>query len=207
VNEAKIYAPEAGVPSGREILRMRISYRTNFFGALTLAALTFGFTAHPAAAQGPAGAGAAVAAGGSSSRSYSPVKLFSKKKAEQPDPAAAAPVANEELDARLETKLRASQVLAPDATLKTSCVKFLQRVDCLAALHATHNLGLNFDCVKSNVTGIRVDADTSSCRMPSGDKPLSLANTIKLLKPDANAKSAAKDAETVAREELKEAGA
>jgi len=35
---------------------------------------------------------------------------------------------------------------------------------------------------------------------------LSLAKTIKLLKPDANAKGEAKDAETVAKQELAEAG-
>jgi len=40
-----------------------------------------------------------------------------------------------------------------------------------------------------------------------GDKPLSLAKTIKLLKSDAKAKAAAKDAETIAKEELRDAGA
>ena len=160
-----------------------------------------------AMAQGPAGAGASVAAGGgTSSHSYNPIKLFSKKEA-KPDAAASTPLANDDLDQRLETKLRAMQVLSADANLKDSCVKFLQRVDCLAALHASHNLGLNFECVKSNVTGVRVGGDTSGCRMPTGDKPLSLAKTIKLLKSDADAKAAAKDAETIAREELKAAGA
>lgn len=159
-------------------------------------------------AQGPAGVGASVAAGGGSSSSHSlnPLKLFGKKEA-KPAADANAPTANDELDRRLETKLRAQQVLAQDAALKDACVKFLQRVDCLAALHASHNLGLKFECVKSNVTGVRVDGDTSACRMPDGDKPLSLAKTIKLLKPDANAKAAAKDAESVAKQELKEAGA
>jgi hypothetical protein len=118
-----------------------------------------------------------------------------------------APVVNEELDKRLETKLRAMQVLSAEGTLKAACTNFLQRVDCLAALHASHNVGLNFECVKSNVTGVRVGTDTTSCRMPVGDKPLSLAKTIKLLNSDADAKKAAKDAETVAREELSSAGA
>src|SRR5438445_6612288 len=99
------------------------------------------------------------------------------------------------------------QVLSESATMKQWCVNFVVRVDCLAALHASHNVGLNFECVKSNVTGVRVATDSSSCRMPAGDKPLSLAKTIKLLKSDANAKGAAKDAETVAKQELAEAGA
>ena len=177
---------------------------------LTVAILIVSFSTVRAAAQGPAGSGASVAAGGgsssSSSRSLNPLKLFAKKEA-KPDAAANSPVANDDLDKRLEAKLHAMQVLGANATLKDSCVKFLQRVDCLAALHASHNLGLNFECVKSNVTGVRVGADTSSCRMPEGDKPLSLAKTIKLLKSDANAKASAKDAETIAKEELRDAGA
>ena len=115
-------------------------------------------------------------------------------------------MANDELDKRLETKLRSRQVLGDDTRLKVACVKFLLRVDCLAALHASHDLGLNFECVKSNVTGVRVGGDTSACRMPSGDKPLSLAKTIKLLKPGADSKEAAKSAEAIAKQELVEAG-
>jgi hypothetical protein len=169
------------------------------------AVLVLSFAAAQAAAQGPAGAGAATAAGGgSSAHSYNPLKWIGKKDAK---PTGDSPVANPELDKKLETKLQSLQVLSADATLKQACVNFLQRLDCLAALHASHNVGLNFECVKSNVTGVRVGTDTSSCRMPAGDKPLSLAKTIKLLKSDADAKGAAKDAETVANQELAEAGA
>ena len=164
------------------------------------------FTGTRAMAQGPAGAGAAEAAGGGSSSSHSlnPMKWLGKKDAK---PSGDAPVANEELDKRLETKLRTLQVLNADESLQTACKNFLLRVDCVAALHASHNVGLNFECVKSNVTGVRVGTDTSGCRMPTGDKPLSLAKTIKLLKPDADAKGAAKGAETIAKQELAEAGA
>jgi hypothetical protein len=152
---------------------------------------------------GPAGAGAAEAAGGgsSSSHSYNPMKFFAKK-----DTKPAAPtVSVEELDKRLEPKLKASQLIGADATLKQVCVNFIERVDCLAALHASHNLNLNFECVKSNFTGVRVGTDTSSCRMPAGDKPLSLVKTIHLLKSDADAKDAAKDAEAAARADIQDA--
>jgi hypothetical protein len=183
---------------------MKISTKT-ILKCATTAVFALSFVAAQAAAQGPAGAGAATAAGGgSSTHSYNPLKWIGKKDAK---PTGDSPVANAELDKKLETKLRAMQVLSEDATLKQACVNFLQRVDCLAALHASHNVGLNFECVKSNVTGVRVGTDTSSCRMPAGDKPLSLAKTIKLLKSDADAKGAAKDAETIAKQELAEAGA
>jgi hypothetical protein len=172
---------------------------------LTATVLVLSFASLQAAAQGPAGAGAGAAAGGgTSSRSYNPLKWIGKKDAK---PTGDVLFANDEVEKRLEAKLRAMQVLSATATLKESCVNFVQRVDCLAALHASHNVGLNFECLKSNVTGVRVGTDTSSCRMPAGDKPLSLAKTIKLLKPDVNAKGAAKDAETVAKQELAEAGA
>lgn len=158
-----------------------------------------------ALAQGPAGAGAAEAAGGgsSSSHSYNPMKLFAKKDAKPVEPA----ISVEELDKRLEPKLRSAQILGPTATLKDACVNFIERADCLAALHASHTLALNFDCLKSNFTGVRVGTDTSACRMPAGDKPLSLAKTIHLLKPDADYKNAAKDAETSARDDIKDAAA
>jgi hypothetical protein len=169
--------------------------------------LVFCFTGTRAMAQGPAGAGAAEAAGGgssTSSHSLNPMKWIGKKDAK---PTGDAPVANQDLDKRLETKLRAMQVLTADETLQVTCKNFLQRLDCLAALHASHNVGLNFECVKSNVTGVRVGTDTTSCRMPAGDKPLSLAKTIKLLKPDADAKGTAKGAEVIAKQDLAEAGA
>jgi len=129
------------------------------------------------------------------------MKFFAKKDARPMSPG----ISVEDLDKKLEPKLRRSQVLAPDATLKQVCVNFIERFDCLAALHASHSLNLDFECVKSNVTGVRVATDTSSCRMPSGDKPLSLMKTIHLLKSDADAKNATKDAETGAREDIKDA--
>jgi hypothetical protein len=183
---------------------MKIRLRTTS-KCMSMTVLLLFFAAAQAAAQGPAGAGAAAAAGGgSSSHSYNPLKWIGKKDAK---PSGDSPAVNAELDQRLETKLRAAQVLSADATLQQACVNFLRRVDCLAALHASHSVGLNFACVKSNVTGVRVGTDSSSCRMPADDKPLSLAKTVKLLKPDADAKGAAKRAESVAKQELAEAGA
>jgi len=161
------------------------------------------FASESCLAQGPAGVGAGAAAGGGSSsthsHSYNPVKWFGKKDKAAP----AASLNTEELDKRLEPKLRSAQILAADASLKDVCTNFVERGDCLAALHASHNLGLNFECVKSNFTGVRVGTETSSCRMPAGDKPLSLLKTIRLLKPDADAKNAAKTAQAAAQEDLR----
>lgn len=152
-------------------------------------------------AQGPAGSGAAEAAGGGSgSHSYNPTKWFGKK-----DSKPASSVAPEELDKKLEQKLSAGHVLNAGISMKDACRNFLERVDCLAALYASHNLGLNLECVRASMTGVRTDAEATSCRMPDGDKPLNLMKTIRLLKPDADAKNAAKEAEGAARQDLKDA--
>lgn len=152
-------------------------------------------------AQGPAGAGAAEAAGGgSSSHAYNPAKWFGKK-----DAKAGSNVAPEELDKKLEPKLRAAQVLNADTSLKDACRNFLERVDCVAALYASHKLGLNLECLRSNMTGVRTDVEAKSCRMADGDKPLNLMKTIRLLKPEADAKNAAKEAEAAAKQDLKDA--
>jgi hypothetical protein len=170
-------------------------------GLAVLALASIG--AASAAAQGPAGAGADVAAGGGSSgHSHNPIKWFGKKDGKS---ASESPAGTEELDKKLEARLRAAQVLPADGNLKDVCENFVARVDCLAALHASKGLGLRFDCLKSNLTGVRIGTDPSSCRIPDNDKPLGLAKAIHLLKPDADAKGAAKEAEGMARQELKEA--
>ena len=173
----------------------------SFLSGVAILVLSGFAAACPAAAQGPAGNGAAEAAGnGSSSHSYNPTKWFGKK-----DHKAALNMPVDELDQKLEPRLRAAQVLAPDASLKDVCNNFVERVDCIAALRAAHNLGLNFKCVKASMTGVRTDADASSCRMPTDDKPLNLTKSIRLLKSDVDAKGAAKEAETAAREDVKNA--
>jgi hypothetical protein len=173
------------------------------FGGLAILVLATLLCTPRAAAQGPAGNGAAEAAGGgSSSRSYNPAKWFGKKDGKA---AANGSPSLEELDKKLEPKLRAAQLLAPDASLRDVCNNFIERVDCLAALRAGHGLGINFECLKASMTGVRTDAGASSCPMPADDKPLGLMKTIRLLKPEADAKKAAKEAENAAREDMKNA--
>lgn len=181
---------------------MRIGSSTRLSGVAVLS-LAMLLSAGRAAAQGPAGNGAAEAAASSSGpRSYNPTKWFGKKDA---NAKAAANVPVEQLDQALEPRLRNAKVLGASESLKNSCQNFLERVDCVAALHASHNLGLNFICVKASMTGVRTDVDASSCRMPSDDKPLNLAKTIRFLKSDADAKNGAKEAETAARDDIKDA--
>src|SRR5262249_54190879 len=126
----------------------------NSLAILVLATFCF---SEGARAQGPAGAGAAEAAGGGSSaksKSYNPTKWFAKRDRD-PKAAAANNLSVEELDRKLEPKLQSAEVLAANAALKDVCKNFIERVDCVAALRASHDLGINFECVKSNMTGVR----------------------------------------------------
>lgn len=172
-------------------------------GGFALLSMALFFAAGSASAQGPAGAGAAeAAAANSGSHSYNPAKWFGKK---DKDAKAADSVPVGQLDQKLEPRLRAAQVLGANASLKNACQNFIERVDCVAALRASHNLGLNFVCVKASMTGVRTDVDASSCHMPSDDRPLNLMKTIRFLKSDADAKNGAKEAETAAREDIMDA--
>jgi len=157
------------------------------------------------AAQGPAGAGAAAAAESSSHapHSYNPIKWVEKKPKTRSD----WHDANSELDTKLTAKLQGAGVLAANTNIALACNTFKVLSDCLAALHASHSLALDFNCVKSDMTGVQTSADMSACKEPKGDRGVSLSKTIQLLKPGADAKGEAKNAEKLANEDLKAAGA
>jgi hypothetical protein len=76
----------------------------------------------------------------------------------------------------------------------------------VASLHASKNLGIDFNCVRADVTGVHTNVDLSGCKGPIGEKAQSLTKSIRLLKLDADAKGAAKDAERQTKDDLKEAG-
>lgn len=167
-----------------------------FFGIVACGVLATG-----AAGQGPAGVGASTAAGqkSESSHSYNPIKWMKKEK-KSPNTADA----NADQLRKLTARLQGQGIVAANQDVNGLCKDFRELSSCLAALHASHNLGLEFACVRSNVTGIKTDVDASACKMADSDKPQSLSKTIKLLKPDADIKSAAKDAEAQAKEDLRD---
>lgn len=174
-----------------------------WIGAIALfgASLFLTVGAPPAAAQGPAGAGAADAAQGSS-HSYNPMHWIKK------DSKDSAGMAGERTDAekKLTPVLQSEGVLAANQNATASCMNFADLEGCLAALHATHDLGLNYTCVEASATGVHSNANLSGCKDVDQDKPQSLKEVIRLLKPDANAKQAAKSAEQEAKSDLAKIG-
>jgi hypothetical protein len=154
-----------------------------------------------AAAQGPAGAGASTAAKDTShsSRSLNPIKWIKKDSKPSTE-------SRSELENKLTPKLQAQGLLASNATAAGTCEHFTSLVECVASLHASRNLGLDFNCISADVTGVHTNIDLSRCKGPVGEKAQDLRNTIHMLMPDADAKSAAKTAEQQAKDDLKNLG-
>jgi hypothetical protein len=155
-----------------------------------------------AAAQGPAGAGASAAAKDTSSHgghSLNPIKWVKKDSKTSAD-------SRSDIEKKLTPKLQAQGLLAANSNATDACAPFTALDECVASLHASKNLGIDFNCVRADVTGVHTNVDLSGCKGPVGEKAQSLSKSLHLLKPDADAKGQAKNAEKQAKDELKEAG-
>lgn len=160
------------------------------------------FGADRASAQGPAGAGAGAAAQESSHSSHSlnPIKWVKKDKSTVDSNNRA------DIEKKLTPKLQAAGVLPANANATDACAAFTAFNECLSALHASRNLGINFVCLRASVTGVHSNADTSGCAVADGDKALSLNKAIHALNPSADAKGATKNAEQQAKDDLRDLG-
>jgi hypothetical protein len=165
--------------------------------------------AERAGAQGPAGAGASNAAQGNSgsssshsSHSLNPIKWVKKDKS-SPDSNGS----RSDVEKKLTPKLRAQGVLPANSNATDACAAFTALNECLAALHASYNLALEFVCLRANVTGVHTNADLSGCKGAIADQAQSLKKAIHELSPSADAKGAAKNAEQQAKDDLKDLGA
>jgi len=156
------------------------------------------------AAQGPAGAGAAAVAQDSSHglHSLNPVTWVKKDSTNSSD----APRSRVDAEQKLTPALQAQGVLAAHTTLTDACVPFTALEGCLSALHASHNLGLDFNCLRADSTGVHTSADVSGCKVADGEKAQGLNKSIHQLKSDADAKRATKEAEQQAKDDLKGIG-
>lgn len=153
----------------------------------------------PAQDPGPQGAGASEAAKSSAPHSLNPVKWVKKA----PNTTAEQPDAKTDQSTMLTSALQTQGVIPADINLKDTCAPIKGLDECVAALHARHNLGLDFDCLKSKLTGTRMDAATSPCKGAPRKRAMSLGDAIRTLKPDVNAKAEAKNAEKQAHEDLR----
>src|ERR1700722_1871423 len=178
--------------------------KTLFVGAILLFGVSITLTvgAEEVAAQGPAGAGAAAAAQ-DGSHSLNPIKWVKKDSKNSVD----ASGNRSDAEKKLTPGLRARGLLGANATATEACEPFLELVECLAVMPASHNLGVDFNCLRADSTGVHTSADISGCKVADGEKAQGLNKAIHQLKPDANAKQATKDAEQQAKDDLKAIGA
>jgi hypothetical protein len=177
--------------------------KTLLVGGVLLLGVSISLTvgAERAAAQGPAGAGASAAAQ-ESSHSFNPINWVKKDSKNPSD----APGSRSDAEKKLTPSLQAQGLLAANATATDACAPFTSLDGCLAALHASHNLGVDFNCLRADATGVHTSADVSGCKVADGEKAEGLNKAIHQLKPDANAKQATKEAEQQAKDDLKEIG-
>lgn len=175
--------------------------------AAAVATFSVSFGASWAVAQGPqgAGAGAAAASSGGSDHSFhlNPVKWVKKDSKPASDQLDAKAAQNK----RLTANLQAQGVLPANTDAKAACENFRALDECVAALHVSKNLGLDWNCLKSNLTGVQTSADMSGCKGSAGTKAMTMRSAVQAMKPDADAKGAAKSAEKQAKDDLKAAGA
>ena len=162
-------------------------------------------TAFGAAAQdpGPQGAGAEEVTRSHVPHSYNPIKWVKKG----PNTASEPLDAKGDQEKKLTSKLQAQGLLPANTNLSDTCSAIRSLDECVAALHAGHNLALDFNCLKSNLTGMHTSTEMSLCKGVTDGKAMSLSQAIHVLKPDADAKGEAKNAEKQAHDDLKGAGA
>jgi hypothetical protein len=172
--------------------------KTLFVGAILFFSVSIPL---PVAAQGPAGVGASAAAQ-DSSHSLNPIKWVKKDSKNSTD----GPESRSDLEKKLTPSLQVQGVLAANATATEACAPFTALDGCLAALHASHNLGVDFNCLRADVTGVHTSADMSGCKVADREKSQGLNKAIHQLKPDVNTKQAIKEAEQQAKDDLKRIG-
>ena len=85
-----------------------------------------------------------------------------------------------------------------------ACTGFKNLGQCVAAAHVSKNLGISFDCLKSDMTGTA--PQSTSCPAGTGTKSMSLGKAIQTLDPQADHKAESKKGETEAQQDIKTSG-
>jgi hypothetical protein len=85
-----------------------------------------------------------------------------------------------------------------------ACTGFKNLGQCVAAAHVSKNLGISFDCLKSDMTGTA--PQSTSCPAGTGTKSMSLGKAIQTLDPQADHKAESKKGETQAQQDMKTSG-
>jgi hypothetical protein len=105
------------------------------------------------------------------------------------------------------TKLSDKIASLTGESAQQACMGFKNLGQCVAAAHVSKNLGINFACLKSDITATAAPTG-SNC--PAGKssgtstKAMSLGSAIQTLRPNANSKTEAKKGQKQAGQDLKD---
>ena len=167
-------------------------------------------------AQDPAGAGQASDSSSDQTRWYSPSHLkklnpvpYVKKPVDylrrEPHTASEQLAAHSDEERHLTAQLQSHQLLPSHTELKDYCSQFKTLDDCIATIHASHNVGVKFECLKWNMTTEKPEGAEKVCTEPDTGRPMTLERAIRVLKPDADAREEAKNALRQARANISDA--
>ncbi len=156
------------------------------------------FAQHGHAPAGPSGMGSAKGMGGASHASAG-----SNNASTHAGSAAAANGKTMDQLLTRNTKLSDKIASLTGESAQQSCTGFKNLGQCVAAAHISKNLGISFDCLKSDMTGT-APATSSSCPADTGSKSMSLGKSIETLSPTVNSKTEAKKGQQQAGQDLKD---
>lgn len=85
-----------------------------------------------------------------------------------------------------------------------ACSGFKNLGQCVAAAHVSKNLGITFDCMKADMTGVAAPSSDSCPVSPNvSGKGMSLGKAIQTLSPTSNSKLEGKKANKQAQQDIK----
>lgn len=106
------------------------------------------------------------------------------------------------------TKLSGTIAKLTGETAQQACSNFKNLGQCVAAAHVSKNLGISFDCLKSNMTGTAAptgsNCSAGTAAAGTSTKTMSLGKSIQTLSPTANSKAEAKKAQQQANQDLQD---
>jgi hypothetical protein len=113
---------------------------------------------------------------------------------------------NGHLEDKLTKQLRLQGILPAETEMQDVCSTFKELPTCIAVLRLTHDLKIEFTCLKWNVTGLKPKPVADSCAGPSDAKAMPLDKALNLLvKPDVGPTTASKSALKKAHDDIKDA--
>lgn len=96
------------------------------------------------------------------------------------------------------------ELLPTGIKLQDVCANFTHLGPCVAAIHVSHNLGIDINSLVCDMTLKPIGSDTCPKGTATGTKGMSLGGAIQALDPDADSKSESKKANREAKQDIKD---